>query len=141
MKNEKQVTYDVDYFIKKFEVIPDELWYIGDFQNIDGSKHCAMGHCGRGSEIANALCFLGMDYGISFPSVNDATYENCASDENDSKFWNLDTPKQRVLSALNYIKSQQQPAPKPEKIVYKTRLVTVDVPITLLEGALNNEQN
>ncbi len=36
--------YTIDYFIKKFEAIPEELWCTGQL-TING-KHCALGHTG-----------------------------------------------------------------------------------------------
>lgn len=36
---------NVEYFIKKFEAIPEENWSIGSIQDTDGNS-CANGHCG-----------------------------------------------------------------------------------------------
>lgn len=34
--------YTIQYFIDKFEAIPEDLWYVGDFSNLGGTKHCAL---------------------------------------------------------------------------------------------------
>jgi len=39
--------YDVDYFIRKFEAIPDGRWRVGDY-GIAGEPRCVLGHCGEG---------------------------------------------------------------------------------------------
>jgi len=38
-------TYDIDYFIRKFEGIPEDQWTKGSFCEEDG-RCCALGHCG-----------------------------------------------------------------------------------------------
>lgn len=37
--------YNVDYFIRKFEAIPEERWITGAFVDPSGNC-CAFGHCG-----------------------------------------------------------------------------------------------
>lgn len=37
--------FDIDYFIAKFEAIPDERWTVGRLTDDEG-RHCALGHCG-----------------------------------------------------------------------------------------------
>jgi len=39
--------YNIDYFLKKFDAIPEDKWIIAYLQDpIDQDKHCALGHCG-----------------------------------------------------------------------------------------------
>lgn len=38
------MNYDVDYFINKFEAIPEEMWCVGLWVDSEGRK-CALGHC------------------------------------------------------------------------------------------------
>lgn len=37
--------YTVDYFIKKFEAIPEERWTTGTFLSYEEERRCALGHC------------------------------------------------------------------------------------------------
>lgn len=95
--------YTKEYFIEKFEAIPEAYWCVGVF--FDGDKCCAAGHCGMGNGKVTAesesLCrlitnHLGKDtteYTSSISTVND---------KGDSRF-QQDTPKQRVLAALRSI--------------------------------------
>lgn len=90
--------YTVDYFIEKFTVIPDNKWIIGSFNF--KNKHCALGHCFRNNSDTDesiALRNLFRNNGLSIVAINDAS----------SRFME-DTPKARVLAALNYIKEKQK---------------------------------
>lgn len=96
--------YDVDYFIDKFEKIPDDKWCIGSFDGPYGS-HCALGHCGchdsnRNTDEANALrnLFEDSDLIVSAVDVNDDHLYSTRP------FLDASTPKQRILNALQYIK-------------------------------------
>lgn len=87
--------YDVDYFIAKFEAIPEEKWGIGKYENESGQM-CAYGHCGclsgfNMTEEGNHLINLSE---FSFVSINDG--------KNNS--YQQTTPKQRVLAALYDLK-------------------------------------
>jgi hypothetical protein len=42
--------YDVDYFIDKFEKIPEELWCIS-IRHDGGGRSCAYGHCRPSAEM------------------------------------------------------------------------------------------
>jgi hypothetical protein len=92
-----QVEYTVDYFIKKFEAIPEERWIshaVGDGRG----RHDAIGHCGGfRSPEAKALQELFRRYGC--PSVVDVT-------DAVTFFEHSDTPKKRVLSYLGFIKTR-----------------------------------
>lgn len=137
-------TYDVNYFINKFEAIPESK-IINNDQGKDGF-HCAVGHCkniegGYGfctpnkkddphySPEANALMNLFLNAGID-SKTNPGTGW-CIADVNngDHPKYPQPTPKQRILAALHDIKKLQeraQPAIK-EKIKY------VSVPASITE--------
>jgi hypothetical protein len=50
--------YDVDYFIKKFEAIPEDKWIMGSF--FFNSRSCALGHCGMRSDSSASLESIGL---------------------------------------------------------------------------------
>jgi len=98
------MTYDIDYFIKKFEAIPEELWTTDLYVDQDDeTKRCALGHCGcaefseRNPE-ADTLFELFVEAGMRVPRVNDGC---------DPRF-SQPTPKQRILAALKHIKETKE---------------------------------
>lgn len=123
------MNYDVDFFIKKFSAIAEVFWFVGDYQNEDGTKFCAAGHCGGyqgmpSDSEAQFLCNLiaAELYPYSIGGINDG---KCMA-------YPQPTPKQRVLAALRDIKAkrdaQSTPEPK-ERIVY----VTIDSEVKELQ--------
>lgn len=124
--------YDVDYFIDKYERIPDRNWLTGRYANHDDTIACALGHCGertnsftlgvRGTEESIALKKLFGDWLQLNPSdVNDDSamdnpyHQSCAKD--------------RILAALYDIKEKQKHHHGVERIVY----VTVDSEVRQLQ--------
>lgn len=105
------MNYSVDHFINKFEKIPEDGWYVGEFSNIDKTKFCALGHCGykecaakndegRGlEELFNQIHITSTDSGFHFsiPIVNDGFAEE----------YQQPTPKQRILAALYDIRNKE----------------------------------
>jgi hypothetical protein len=109
--------FTVDYFIAKFEGIPDRQWTRSQYTDGWGG-FCALGHCGEhvetstdGSmrrrnvqtEEAEALRKLFSDsLGIycSPDRVNDGMAEE----------YQQENPKQRILAALRDIKAAQEPS-------------------------------
>lgn len=103
MKNQ---IYDVDYFLNKFDAIPEELWTTGTYTRYEEFvRHCALGHCGANgfqvysteAEALSALIFDNLE--IHVVDVNDGellSYEKLDLEE---------TPKQRIMSALILIKA------------------------------------
>lgn len=96
------MTYDVDYFIKKFEAIPDERWCTVEFEK-DGAS-CAYGHCGMRDykpstiEAAELFDLFLFNLGDIFVTrVNDGSEPR----------YSQPTPKQRILAALYDIKKLQ----------------------------------
>lgn len=99
MSNEK---YTVDYFIEKFKRIPEDRWCTGKLKT-ENESHCALGWCGVTSmanlnKESKALVALFSERWLSVAGVNDGW---------DSRF-NLETPKERILAALDYIKSREK---------------------------------
>lgn len=95
-KNEK---YTKEYFIKKFEAIPEEKWCVEYFTaKYDKKCHCALGHCGETPNhippMARKLREL-FDKKASVVSINDnktGEYNHLGS-----------TPKQRILNFLKQL--------------------------------------
>lgn len=95
--------YTLEYFINKFESIPEEKWTTGTTGDSEG-RHCAMGHCGahtcsfdaliHNAEVKSLLLLTGQEKDTlpTITHVNDDTYP----------FRYGKTPKQRVI---NYLKS------------------------------------
>lgn len=99
--------YDVDHFIEKFEAIPERLWTVGYFRDMEG-RHCALGHCGKNSpshwtEEARALARLVENFSLlkgrytSVVAVNDGELLG----------YQQPTAKARVLALLQDIKNSQ----------------------------------
>lgn len=90
--------YDVDYFIEKFEAIPESMWLVGDLGN-HGGPRCALGHTihiDNSTNETQALCML-------FPGSCDVLNINNGSHPD----YQQSRPKQRILAALNDIKISQ----------------------------------
>lgn len=94
--------YNVDYFIKKFEAIPEEKIINYELNDTKGN-HCANGWCmiNLNGEV-NALGFLftgRRKYSTKVASINNG---------NDRRY-QQPTPKQRILAALWDIKKLSYP--------------------------------
>lgn len=58
------MTYDIQYFIDKFEAIPEDKWAMGGLGH--NGIHCVLGHCGvtpngddyDGTDESKALCLI-----------------------------------------------------------------------------------
>lgn len=121
--------FTVDYFIKKFEAIPDALW--SEWLDGEGSdeplytpskrcKTCAIGHCDRKGENTA----LGMD--LFFNTLKITVSKVIHKQHPD---YQQPTPKQRILAALYDIKAMTKDIDtgKKERIVY------VAVPASITE--------
>lgn len=142
------MNYTVDYFITKFEAIPDNKFAVYNFRA--GSSRCFLGHCMPDCAIEAALRSMnerGVEYKptpIELETTFSEVYALCsilapgkprtgtamAIDINngDDPRYQQPTPKQRILAALYDIKKSQEPEVK-ERIVY----VTVDAPVRELQ--------
>lgn len=117
--------YDVQYFINKFEAIPEDEWVVGAL--IRGHKLCANGHCGvrvytEGTEESKAMFFIFKDMHLSSTDYGKPTwlessptsavygqYSDAAANINDgySLEYQQKTPKQRILAALYDIRDNE----------------------------------
>jgi hypothetical protein len=80
--------YTREYFIAKFEAIPEEKWTTDTYRDAAG-RCCALGHCKEGieqRELSNRLLMVG----ASAIQVNDKK----------NRRYQQPTPKQRILAAL-----------------------------------------
>lgn len=101
-----ETNYSIDYFIDKFEVIPEEMWCTKRYAS-GGGKYCAYGHCGLTDSISHtseglALSKISLDYlGACFimSEINDGY----------NLSYQQSTPKARILAALYDVKKLQQP--------------------------------
>jgi|SRR6185436_16984899 len=124
--------YNVEYFIRKFNKIPNKLFTTQKFQ--DGNKYCAQGHCGilSWSDICNAREGEGSKEAVALMNLSDHLLEEGQNldeyspigriNNGDHSDYRQSTPKRRVLAALNDIKAKQEAKSIKERIVY----VTVD---------------
>lgn len=124
--------YTVDYFIKKFEAIPENKWNDHTQYNPDTDTCCAFGHLqtikGRqdGWKTPEGLGLADIFNSVGY-CVNS---NNWITDVNNgrSKKYQQRTPKTRILAALYDIKAMQEKEKKP-----KERIVYVSVPETIKE--------
>jgi len=89
--------YTLEYFIEKFDKIPDEEWCVDRFESLDHTKKCALGHCGMDSDwdTDESLALRGILYRYNLPDpvlIND-----------DSTGEYGDTPRERILNVLSLI--------------------------------------
>lgn len=116
--------YTVDYFIKKFEAIPEDRWTTCELHMDD--KKCVAGHCGitevnlRCSEGGSSEVFVGRSQAVIMATALANILAPLTMYTNKYEIiWNLNdgfyieyqqpTPKQRILAALYDIKAMQQP--------------------------------
>jgi len=121
--------YNVDYFINKFEAIPENEWHTGHYSNYDNTAHCALGHCGEGIHKTKESKHLSIlirtnldDRHFAVPNINDGENEK----------YQQPTPKQRILAALYDIKKVQTPQYQDitkELAVFPEERVEVDVKV------------
>lgn len=107
--------YDVNYFIKKFEAIPEDKWIVGSL--FSGDKMCAAGHCGVRAndnfeclENKEALSLIDLLLTVTITQISDIRYYSiifktvALVNDGDCKEYQQPTPKQRILAALYDIK-------------------------------------
>lgn len=105
MRNNME-NFTVDYFIKKFEAIPEEKWMVGEFKDNEG-RFCALGHCGQRMGMS---CNEIPDESWTLRSLFAWTMNRFSvTNINDGKDYNYQqpTPKQRVLAALYDVKNKK----------------------------------
>lgn len=94
----KEMNYNVNYFIKKFEAIPEEMWLAGGLGD-NGGRRCALGHChadALSSKATKESSLLMVLLKFRAPEINDGEDER----------YQQPTPKQRILAALNDVKNE-----------------------------------
>lgn len=121
-------TYDVDFFLKKFEAIPENMWHTHSYSNATKTKFCAFGHCGvtdRGNSMSFSMdVMFYKELKVHVSHVNDGREIN----------YPQPTPKQRILAALRDIKAKLQPGPVKEvPVKERTVYVTVDAAVRKLQ--------
>ncbi len=101
------MTYTIEYFIEKFEAIPEELWTAGIMHDRNG-KYCALGHCGvlkfdllgtirfKYTDESHALMDIFKQFHMYPEEVNDFPRYNDRFKAN--------SPKTRILGALRQFK-------------------------------------
>lgn len=108
----KKTKYDVDYFIERLSAIPDEKWTCAGLgEEVYGQvKRCVLGHLGAkvsdGTGSRAAVAFVRLmrsKLDLEGFAANDATNPEDYSGANISNLG--DTPKERVLTALELIKA------------------------------------
>ncbi len=127
--------YNVDYFIKKFEEIPEEKWTTHVQQN-DRGQRCAVGHCAPSNATCNMLGSNGgavVEEGRALINIIGILRPNSSNkvapiNNGDDERYNQPTPKQRILAALYNIKKLQD-GEATCKIKEVIRYVAVDAPI------------
>lgn len=103
-----ETIYNVDYFLKKFEAIPEDKWTTGIQQNKFGQR-CALGHCRplHDSKIGNEHLTLEAKAlkNLFIDSINGPELAVVMINNGNNKQYQQPTPKQRILAALYDIKN------------------------------------
>jgi hypothetical protein len=120
-----QPIYDAEYFIAKFSIIPSKYWVVGKFRDKGTGGFCAQGYClgnhGVDALVATQGLIKRSDIIKLYPEWHSlALLFQTLGKENDvasvnngiSKSYTQKTAKERVLAALNDIKSAKQGVPK-----------------------------
>lgn len=117
--------YTTEYFINKFESIPEHLWTTGAISDQKGDAGCALVHCGVDkyyirNEEAAALAILFLPF-LNRMHMHGGWYPHAVYAINDAaaglyrkgtiKIVTADTPKERVLQLLYHIKGQEANKP------------------------------
>jgi hypothetical protein len=111
---ETEIKYTVEYFINKFEAIPEENWCTLSFMN--GNAKCAYGHCGvfnrdtfesKHTPESSALTYLTTGQPIKSDDIICAVIDKV--NDGDHKDYPQPTPKQPVLAFLYDLKAKETP--------------------------------
>lgn len=101
--------YNVEYFIAKFEAIPENKWCVGALQDHD--RCCAQGHCGvtrenhlvRYNRASESYALIHIMGGFVYDgTINAALINNGCAPK-----YQQETPKQRILAALYDIRDKE----------------------------------
>lgn len=103
--------YTVDYFLRKFDAIPDDKWAVSVFTK--SGKSCALGHCGvtlkNNTREGTALSSIFSNWCMLVTCVNDGRDHSIVPGllggaRNKPKELGS-TPKERIMNALILIKA------------------------------------
>jgi len=86
--------FDKEYFIKKFQAIPEDQWREDGNYGNEGECRCAIGHCGvdsQGIETEESTALHGLFGSVAIIEINDGELR---------LGYPGTTPKQRILAAL-----------------------------------------
>jgi hypothetical protein len=103
------MTYDLEYFIAKFEAIPAEKWCTGLFTDYDG-RYCALGHCGARTAKPLTDETKRLLRAVGGPLLRDT--QGLIANINDGKDgWDsvADNSRDRILAALRGIRDGYDP--------------------------------
>jgi hypothetical protein len=101
------MNYDAQYFIDKFSDIPEESWCTGVYIDNLG-RRCALGHCAYfGDEDANGIRKLFSSKIGSINAWGGLVHRIGDINDGDHPDFTQDTPKQRILAALQLIKKSE----------------------------------
>ena len=94
------IKFGIDWFIHKFEEIPEEKWTEGAYQK--GGALCALGFCGELSSKEPTIESISLEklfeeYQLRVSLVNDG----------ECPLYQQDTPKKRIVSALLDIRQKE----------------------------------
>lgn len=142
----KSMEYDVNFFINKFEAIPENKWCVRQWRSFMG-QYCAQWHCMTDKTITyltkkSIILDNGPYYKPTEKETNTILAEVKAltkifgksntyiADINngDDPEYQQDTPKKRILAKLYDIKKLQEPQ-------VKVKTVYVSVPTTITDQA------
>lgn len=110
MKTETEI-YDVDWFIRFYEAIPEDKWTAHRLH--DGDRSCAMGHL---CKLLDGMQHCPIDAINSLFVLHLGSVPPAINDDRVGEF-NQPTPKQRILAALHKIREMQASESAEEKAV------------------------
>lgn len=126
--------YTIDYFIQKFNNIPDEKWCVGTFTEdsskflglITSNKYCAQGHCGvKDRESAKYIWNLPLNenieasvlyhlFGGNIKTKNEENTIVAIINNGKHPQYQQETPRLRLIAALEDMKNGTYPHMKGE---------------------------
>lgn len=146
----EQTIYDVDYFISKFEKIPEEKWIIKVFNSPDG-RRCAYGHCGVDgrefyeniTEEFKALQIIDSqikgDPELLLTPIKTTTSFLAQVNDGINVKYQQPTPKQRILAALYDYKKILDAKNGTINAATKTKInLTESIPLELFEIGMDS---
>lgn len=113
--------YTVDYFIKKFELIPEHKWIKWQHKDCFGNG-CALGHCG----LDNNNTITKESAALEFLFLKELEDSVARINDHLSPRYNQETPKQRILAALHDIKRKQSEEQVGKTVKERVVYVAVD---------------